>query len=364
MTSPVHGGNLTWAAALAGCSPHEILDFSASINPLGPPDSAIAAIQAHLGVLNAYPDPDYRDLRAALGQFHNLSPEWILPGNGAAELLSWAARSLSQQAATYLWVPAFGDYRRSLQAFGAKTIECPLPLTRTAGSSTLPDLTQLHLGLRLADCGLLINNPHNPTGRLWRREAILPYLEQMALVVVDEAFMDFLPPAADQSLIDWVSQYPNLVVVRSLTKFYSVPGLRLGYAIAHPDRLRQWSQWRDPWPVNVLAEKCAIALVQDRAFQQRTWAWLAQARSQLYEGLQQLPGLFPYEGAANFLLVESAYSTRQLSQALLLNSRVLIRDCLSFPQLGDHYFRVAVRTIADHHRLLAGLATAIDIYDR
>jgi histidinol-phosphate/aromatic aminotransferase/cobyric acid decarboxylase-like protein len=97
--------------------------------------------------------------------------------------------------------------------------------------------------------------------------------------------MDFLPPEQQQSLSEVVQDYPNLVILRSLTKFYSLPGLRLGYAIAHPDRLRRWQQWRDPWPVNVLAAGAAVAVMQDVAFQAQTWAWLPAARSQLYESL-------------------------------------------------------------------------------
>jgi len=379
LNRPLHGGNLAWARALAGCSPMEILDFSASINPLGPPPSAIAAIQSHLEALKAYPDPDYAELRTALGRFHHLPSEWILPGNGAAELLTWAARELSGLDATYLFTPAFGGYQRALKAFEARVREyslfgdepgkleqqnAPLQvLSQGEVRNALPDLTDLTTeNIRLAECGLLINNPHNPTGKLWSREEILPYLEQMALVVVDEAFMDFLPPEADQSLIPWVPHYPNLVVVRSLTKFYSLPGLRLGYAVAHPDRLQQWSLWRDPWPVNTLAEKSAIAVVQDTEFQQQTWAWLPEARSQLFSGMQKLPGLHPYPSAANFLLVKSAHSSTQLQQALLESDRLLIRDCLSFPQLGDRYFRVAVRTAADNQRLIAALTALIGIH--
>ena len=125
---PVHGGNLAWAAALAGCSPAAILDFSASISPLGPPKSAIAAIQASLGNLSYYPDPDYRELRSALSHVHQLPPEWILPGNGSAELLTWAGWDLAKLAATCLVTPAFGDYWRALKAFDAKVLECPLNL--------------------------------------------------------------------------------------------------------------------------------------------------------------------------------------------------------------------------------------------
>jgi histidinol-phosphate/aromatic aminotransferase/cobyric acid decarboxylase-like protein len=295
----------------------------------------------------------------------NLTPDWILPGNGSAELLTWAARELSELEETCLITPAFSDYKRAFKAFNVKVKEYPLG---NFGLGFPPDLQGISdLGFLIQNpkskiqnsLGLLLNNPHNPTGQLFDLQSILPYLEQFALVVVDEAFMDFLPPDQQQSLIPVIQNYPNLVILRSLTKFYSLPGLRLGYCISHPDRLRRWQQWRDPWPVNTLAEAAAIAVVQDTEFQEKTWNWLELARSHLFEGLASLPGLQPYKSAANFVLVHSQQPSSQLQEKLLKHSQILIRDCLSFPELGDRYFRVAIRTEIDNQRLLEGLKSVI-----
>ncbi|HAG82461.1 MAG TPA: threonine-phosphate decarboxylase, partial [Cyanobacteria bacterium UBA12227] len=136
MRRPIHGGNLAWAAALAGCSPSLILDFSASINPLGPPTSAIAAIESHLNDLIAYPDPNYYELKEVLSQLHpTLTADWILPGNGSAELLTWAARELSELEETYLVTPAFSDYQRALKAFDAKIREYRLFVEADQGTT-------------------------------------------------------------------------------------------------------------------------------------------------------------------------------------------------------------------------------------
>jgi L-threonine-O-3-phosphate decarboxylase len=359
MQQPAHGGNLAWAAALAGCPRDAILDFSASISPLGPPESAIAAIVSQIGNLRHYPDPEYRELRLALGNFHQLPVEWILPGNGSAELLTLAGRELAASAATILITPAFGDYYRALKAYSAEVLEFPVDLSVKSHLSFVisPLLTNNDKLLRTNDRGLLLNNPHNPTGKLFTREAILPLLKEFALVVVDEAFMDFVPPDAEQSLISVVPEYENLVVLRSLTKFYSLPGLRLGYAIAHPDRLSRWQSWRDPWPVNDLAAAAAVAVLSDRHFQEQTWQWLPPARNQLFQGLAAIPGLQPQASAANFFLVESQSSTVQLQKQLLQQHQILIRDCLSFKELGDRFFRVAVRSVSDNQRLLTALQT-------
>lgn len=358
-----HGGNLNWAAGLAGCSPDAIVDFSASISPLGPPNSVIAAIVSHIGNLTHYPDPDYSQLKLALGHFHQIRHEWILPGNGSAELLTLLGRELAQLTGTVLMTPAFGDYYRTLAAYNAKVLEVPVDLrtgNREDAGLVVPISPLPHLCTSPSpDYGLLLNNPHNPTGKLFSRDDILPYLQDFGLVVVDEAFMDFLPPEQEQSLIGLVSEYENLVILRSLTKFYSLPGLRLGYAIAHPHRLAKWQSWRDPWPVNTLAAAAAIAALQDTEFQQHTWKWLPSARNELFQGLADLPGLEPLEGTVNYLLVESQQSVCELQVQLLQQYQILIRDCLSFPQLGDRFFRVAVRSQSDNQRLVTALKSII-----
>jgi L-threonine-O-3-phosphate decarboxylase len=340
-----HGGNLVWAARVAQCLPTEILDFSASINPLGCPASAIAAMQSSGAIhsISNYPDPNYINLRNAIAKYHNISPEWVLPGNGAAELLTWAGRDLADLVSVNLIVPAFSDYFRAL---------------RTAGA-VIATVTQLQ-GKGGQDRGILINNPHNPTGKLYQRHDLISLLDDYKLVVIDEAFMDFLPPDQTQSLIADIEKYPNLVILRSLTKFFAIPGLRIGYAIAHPDRLKRWQGWRDPWSVNCLAERVAIACLADVEFQQKTLEWLPRSRSHLYAGLNQIPGLEPQMGAANFLLVKLTNPERsaiQLRDALLQHSRILIRDCQSFAELGDRYFRLCVKTSADHEQLFAAIHT-------
>ncbi|MCC0177377.1 threonine-phosphate decarboxylase [Waterburya agarophytonicola K14] len=350
MKRPQHGGNLNWAATIAGCPVSALMDFSASINPLGMPQSAIAAIIKNTSNLQAYPDPSYSQLRSHLARHHQIDPAFILPGNGSAELLTWAGRELAQQNFTYLITPAFSDYTRALNTFEAQIIDCPLNLI----VPSLPVPQSPH-----PNSGLLLNNPHNPTGKLWTREAILPYLDEFDLVVIDEAFMDFLTPSQEQSLIPMVEQYPNLVILRSLTKFYSMAGLRIGYAIAHPDRLQRWYGWRDPWSVNVLAEAATIAAIQDEEFQQRTWNWLESARSRLYDQLRAIPGLKPLKGATNYLLVKTETSATQLQEKLLTQHQIVIRDCMSFPELGDRYFRIAVRLPAENDRLIQAISAVL-----
>lgn len=367
MFRPVHGGNLAWAAKLAQCLPNELLDFSASISPLGPPPSVLGAIRAAFSCLNAYPDPEYKTLRKAIAHHHHLPIDYILPGNGAAELLTYAARDLALlQQPTLCLTPGFGDYGRALRSFDAQLLDVPLLSTENTNAlnaSWLFDHWDTHLSVpndvSIEKCGLLLNNPHNPTGAIFSKARVRSLVSKFALVVIDEAFMDFLPPEQDQSMIDTVHDFPNLVVIRSLTKFYSMPGVRLGYAIAHPNILSRWKQWRDPWSVNTFAAAAGIAALEDTTFQRQTWDWLHSANERLYQGLAATTGLVPLPSCANFFLVACDVSVTKLQEQLLKQHQIHIRDCMSFAELGDRYFRVAIKTEIENQRLLAALADVI-----
>jgi L-threonine-O-3-phosphate decarboxylase len=346
---PTHGGNLVWAASIAGCPVNQILDFSASINPLGLGSGVISALQQHLLDIDKYPTPGYLELRQALAEHLQVSPDWILPGNGAAELLTWAGRELAQYQ-TILPTPAFNDYGRALRAFGAPFTS--IPLLDRQGSWL--DLSQILDNPAIpARAALLLNNPHNPSGALWTTEALLPLLDRFLLVVVDESFMDFVSPS--QSLIPWVEKYDNLVVISSLTKFYSLPGLRLGYCVAHPDRLARWQSWRDPWVVNRLAEVAGIAALKDQEFIDRTWAWYNSCQPALFAGLQQVPNLKVYPSAANFFLLRTVETFTTVQTKLLQQFQIYARDCMSFPELGEQYGRVALKLESDNQKLLNAL---------
>ena len=343
MSRPTHGGNRDWAANLVGCSSSEILDFSASINPLGPPKGLSKALEESVKELSHYPDPNYVKLRTALADKHTLSPNWILLGNGVAEILTWAARELSGLTKVNLITPAFADYRRALSSFNANVVDCPLDLETGIWHP-------VEVG---KEVGLLLNNPHNPTGMLSTVDEILPILADYGLVVIDEAFMDFLEEP--QSLIPWVEQFPNLVILRSLTKFYSIPGLRLGYAIGHPDRLKLWQQWRDPWPVSTVADIVGRSVIKDHDFQKRSWLWLQSSSPVFFNKLNKIEGFTVRKSSVNFFLIHSEQAVPELQEKLLLEHKILIRDCLSFEELGEHYLRVAIRSDQENQFLIRAL---------
>ncbi len=343
LTRPTHGGNLDWAVSIANCPLCAIVDFSASINPLGPPQSAIDAIlNQGLSQLKDYPNPNYPLFREVIADKYNLNPRSILPANGAAELLTWMAWEVKSLKGVLLPAPCFADYKRALATFNLHSVSYPLNAIETGF-----DIVHPH------QWALLINNPHNPTGKLWNRETLLPYLRLFALVIIDEAFMDFLPPNQQQSLLAMVSDYDNLVILRSLTKFYSLPGLRIGYGVSHQTRIDRWQKWRDPWSVNTLASIAGSAVIQDTEFEKLTWQWLPKAKQKLVEQLSSIKQLNVFPSQTNFLLVESKGKMKvpELQLKLLQQEQIFIRDCLSFPELGEKYFRVAIKHEEQNERL-------------
>jgi histidinol-phosphate/aromatic aminotransferase/cobyric acid decarboxylase-like protein len=375
-----HGGNRIAIARRLGCRPDQLLEASASLVPFPAPASlrrrlgrALAGGEA-VSALRDYPDRDYTALRGAIAAHHGLDPAAVLPGNGAAELFTWIGRDAAAAGVSLLPSPGFADYRRALACWDAPWRPLPLPLDwpeTFPQAFPFPQPSASPSAATGADPAgaepagaLWITNPHNPTGQLWSRASLEPLLARFVLVVVDEAFLPLLPGGEAQSLVPLLRHHPNLVVVRSLTKLFAIAGLRLGYALAAPERLARWAAWRDPWPVNGLAALAGQTLLGDRraleGWLARVQGWVADEGPWLAAGLRQLQGIEPLPSAANFLLVRGVASGQPCSleplrQALESRHRILVRDCRSFDGLGESWLRIALLDRAGNRRLLRAL---------
>ncbi len=350
-----HGGNLEATARRLGCRPDQILDASASLAPFALPRAARRALRQ--ADLRAYPDRSHWRLRQQIARLHQLDPESVLPGNGAAELFTWAARDAASSGVSLLPQPGFADYQRSLQCWGGQQRSLPLPLE---WSEPFPHPFPGASGAEV----LWITNPHNPTGQLWSRESLASLLARHRLVICDEAFLPLVPGGEQQSLIPLVGQHPNLVVIRSLTKLYGIAGVRLGYAVAQPERLQRWAQWRDPWPINAWAGALANAVLSDPRDYERWCArvqrWVAQEGQWLQQRLRALPGIRPYPSSVNYLLLRADQGSLQpLREALEQRHRILLRDCRSFTGLGEAWLRLGLQDRSGNRRLLRALAAEL-----
>lgn len=343
-----HGGEIQQAALRLGVSARRLLDASASLVPWTP---RLRWPSLERG-LRDYPDRQHGVLRSQLAQLHDVRPDHVLPGNGAAELFTWAAREAAAGGVSVLLSPGFADYSRALSCWNARSLSVPLALDWN------DNFPQVFPGAPDSQV-LWICNPHNPTGQLWSRESLELLLERYQLVICDEAFLSLVPDGESQSLIPLVAEHPNLVVIRSLTKLYGIAGLRLGYAVAQPDRLSRWAELRDPWPVNGLASAAADQLLSSPARYQR-WCrkaqhWVATEGAWMQQQLAQLPGITPMPSAVNFLLIRGEQSLVPLREALEKRHHILLRDCRSFEGLGDCWLRIGLQSRANNRRIIRAL---------
>ncbi|HPU35942.1 MAG TPA: threonine-phosphate decarboxylase CobD [Bacillota bacterium] len=351
----IHGGNVNLASRRYNIPVHELLDFSANINPLGPSPKSVSAVIDNLGLISSYPDPDCTELKSVLASHLGIREELLLMGNGAVELIYLLVRVLEARKAL-IPVPTFSEYGLAMLSQGGEVLEIALDEKK---GFRLP-LDDLIRSLDQVDL-IFLCNPNNPTGRLLDSKTIEYILDKSfshgAMLLVDEAFMDFIPEKKRFSVMNRVGEFPNLAVLYSLTKFFGIPGLRLG-AIAAPEIIiNRMKTAKDPWNVNVLAQVAGVAGLRDQDYMERTVKLVRQEKQFLFRELKRLPGLKPLPGAANFFLVEvteSGLTSDKLTE-LLGRRGIMVRDCNGFAGLAGRYIRVAVRTHPENIKLINAL---------
>ena len=190
-----------------------------------------------------------------------------------------------------------------------------------------------------------ITNPHNPTGQLWSRSSIENLLANYKLVICDEAFISLVPGGESQSIIDLTNRHKNLIVIRSLTKFLGIAGLRIGYVVTNSDRLLKWKEIRDPWPVNTLAINATKMIMKDSKMHNKRLnkihRWVEKEGKWLYQSLSDFSTIKPLPSTTNFQLIKSESSILNLLENLKKRG-ILLRDCGSFRNLDENWFRISL----------------------
>ncbi|MFC3283455.1 threonine-phosphate decarboxylase CobD [Litchfieldella rifensis] len=354
MQWPSHGGRPEQLLARFGlAADREILDFSANINPLGPPAWLKDRLIAGLDGLDVYPDPGYLEARCAIAEAENLDSAQVLLTNGGAEAVFLAARLHAGQTATIVQ-PTFVEYERACRHYGLRVADLPL----SPDNSFSLDETRASRAMEGSDV-LFVCRPNNPTGTLIERSLVERLLEAGrrldCTLVVDEAFVDFLTDPVER-LTPLLARYPNLILLRSMTKLYAIPGLRLGYLLGSPEVVRHAAALQMPWSVNSLAAALVEPLLADSGFVARTHRWLQEERLRLHEAFARL-GFQVTPSQVNFLLLRDARcpsATGKLFE-FLLHAGILARHTHNFRGLDGAWLRLAVRSREDNGRLLAAL---------
>ena len=358
-TVPPHGGNLYAAMRQRGDSSQELLDFSANINPLGLSKSIRQSLLASLETIIHYPDAQSYALTQELSHYYQVDPKGITIGNGAVELMYILCHMLKPKG-ILVTAPTFSEYEAAGKASGAKIEYFSL---RETENFTI-EIDKLAKQLAHIDIVFLCN-PNNPTGTLLRRAEIEKLLiaakVHQTYVVVDESFIDFLTNEDEYTCRPLLERYPNLIILHSLTKFYAIPGLRLGFSLASPEITQKLHLGKDPWNVNTLAQNAGVVALRDFPYQQQSKEYIKKANQELYQNLQQLPGLKPYLPSVNFILInckDTGLTSTELQKAMA-SYHILIRDCSNYPGLSSDYIRIAVKNPTQNTILLTTLGKII-----
>ncbi|MBU0700558.1 aminotransferase class I/II-fold pyridoxal phosphate-dependent enzyme [bacterium] len=355
-----HGGNI-WELIRKGVGFEQIMDFSASINPFGPPDWVQAAIHDNIKFIRHYPDPEQRELRAHLSDFLGIKEEYIIAGNGATEAIYLLA-NLLQGKNILIPSPTFSEYETALTANNAVL---KFPIVKESNGFCFPYKEVLN-ELSWADA-VWICNPNNPTGKLIEPSLLIALLDNAiktnTLVIVDESFLMFVASSKDDTTLNVIDNYPNLIVISSLTKFFAIPGIRIGYmATSNTAILNKLKRQMPPWGVNIFAQIIVPGMLLDEGFMFRSRGLIEEARDEFFRELSELKTLRVYPSAANFFLIKLCGNTKadRLSQQLAQDN-ILIRNCSNLRGLDDTYIRVSVMREEQNKILVKELRDSLEI---
>ncbi len=344
-----HGGNVFASAKELNLPPSKIIDSSASLVPFEPPQVILDALNSEIKNygFRYYPERYLKDLREIIGKFHKINPDNILPGNGASELITWVGYEASKFGISCIPSPCFADYERSLNCWKAKFIYSKLP---KKWSNIFPQSFPIK---PIGDV-LWITNPHNPTGQLWTKRSIKSFLKKYKLVICDEAFLSITPEGEKESLIPLTKKHDNLIVIRSLTKLFNIPGLRLGYVIGSSKKIKEWNIKRDPWPLNSFAIKAGIEILNNTIFYE-TWTkkihkWINTEKKFVYNELTKVNNIKIHSSSTNFFLIESKYNL-STNINYLKSKGILIRECSSFRYLDEKWARISLQS-SENNKIL------------
>lgn len=354
----VHGGN-PWAVLQPPAElPRQVLDFSANLNPLGPPPGWEGVWWEAAERVRWYPEPTYRALREAAADRFGLEPERVVPGSGAAELIHAVSRTCPGEPAAVA-DPTFCEYERAVRAGGGGVISWPYGPPRNSsepwgGPEGFPEGAGT----------IYLCHPNNPTGHLWPRERLWTLARRCDRVgvrlVVDESYLDLTAAPAAHTVVPWLARFRGLVVIRSLTKCFSVPGLRVGFALASPETAERIRGRQAAWPVGGPAEFVGRWLLSRDDFLDSSRRLIGDWREAFAAGLRETGLLEPQRSAANFLLCRVAEGRCARALAERLKGRgILLRLCEGFRGLDpERFLRIAVRRPDENGRLLRALREA------
>jgi len=332
------------------CPSIKILDFSSNVSPLGISPLIRKIIKNQLNVVENYPDSESLQLRKKLQHYTKIPYSKIIIGNGATEIIyNFCNAFLFNKISVLIPIPTFGEYESAAKLSGAKIL-----FFKTMNLEH--DIDNFILKIPINGC-IFICNPNNPTGNLILKkslEKIIKYAnKKKTLVFVDECFIELVPDH-NESVIDLIKKYNNLFVLRSFTKSFAIPGLRIGYGVGSKQIISVLSKIKIPWNVSGLSQQAAAAALLDLSYLDKTKRIIKRETKYLIDNISKLKNFQCIDTYTNFILIKTKIPSKTL-QKKLLEKKILIRDCSTIRGLNDNYIRIAVKTRKENNRLIKSL---------
>ncbi len=329
-----------------------LIDFSSNINPLGPPTWLREIIDKV--DLSTYPDIHYRELRESIGRYVNYPMEYIIPGNGLIELIFLFVRAFRIRKPLIV-SPTFMEYERAVLLNGGK----PRFLRLRDDDSFKVNIYEVMNRIPDVD-GIFICNPNNPTGTALRVDELRAIIETAKLfnipVFVDEAFIEFMLDEKDHSALSLVDNFENLIVARAITKFFALPGIRLGYIVSQPSVIEKLWHYKEPWSVNSIAVEIGKHIFEDKDYIEKSKETISNLREEFIRELSKIDKIEVFPSTCNFILLKLKKLNSAILKTKLIERGFLIRDASTFRYLNKKFIRLAVRKKEENIKLVETLS--------
>lgn len=333
-----------------------LIDFSSNINPLGVPESFKKALMENINDFTKYPDIEYKGLIHNLSEHLNVNQSYIVAGNGAVDIIYKVIEALEFEQ-VYSIAPTFSEYRRGAERIGINYSD----LHCYDEEFQLKDVSTLIAGIKKNSI-LVLCNPNNPTGTLIAKKQIRTLLDHMkdinSFLVMDEAFIEFTGDYKEHSCMDLIYEYDNLFIIRAATKFFGMPGLRLGYGISSNEAvLEKIKAFMEPWSINTAAVIASEVIFKDRDYIKSSIDWIKEEREAFKEKLGTIKGIKVYNSMANFFLIRSLNKSLDAFalKEKLIGKGFLIRVPKGFSNLTPYDFRIAIKDRESNRKLAEAL---------
>lgn len=350
----VHGADINSAAELYGLEADKIIDFSSNINPFIV-DSMDKIVAAGVGSLQKYPDIKYRRLRKNIADYLGVDDSQVIPGNGATEIIYLLMRNLSGRLA--IINPTFSEYRKGAEIAGLSVVDFVMDWKKDFEL----DLDEIYRRKDEFD-SIFICNPNNPDGSVREIKKLLEFAEKEGkLLIVDETFIEFVDSEKERSLVNMVEKSKNLFIIRAVTKFFGIPGIRLGYGISsNRELLQKMYDEKEPWTINSFADSASDFIFKEEEYIRKSKEYFSKERVCMINEINKIDGIKAFNSDANFILVRfENRNVLDVKENLLKRAGLLIRDASNFIGLDSSFARVAIKNHEQNTVLVDALRSVL-----